>query len=218
MLTKCIVCGKKLIKEKNQNKFCSRQCWNIFQNKKVIKKCENCGKKIEVKRYRKDRINFCSHNCYWEWLKGKPNKSKTKFQKGHIPWNKGRHWTKEERKKISKALPQRFGENAGNWKGGKTRLRAAIMGLKKYKEWRRKVFERDNWTCVKCGARSTKGHKVIIHADHKKPFYKIIAENKIRTTRDALKCKELWKISNGQTLCISCHKQTDSYLVNQYSL
>lgn len=40
---------------------------------------------------------FCSRACYQEWQKGKPKA----IPKGGIPWNKGRPWSDEERKKIS---------------------------------------------------------------------------------------------------------------------
>ena len=40
----------------------------------------------------------------------------------------------------------------------------------------------------------------------------IIRENNINTAEGALACKELWDINNGITLCLECHKQTDTYL------
>ncbi len=132
---------------------------------------------------------------------------KTEFKKGQIPWNKDRFWTKEERQKIADGLPIRMGKNSANWRGGTTKLRTSIMSLNKYKQWRTSVFKRDNYTCQKCG---TKGK---IQCHHKKPIQKIIKENNIKTTGQAKKCKALWRMSNGQTLCIPCHRQTDSYLV-----
>lgn len=33
---------------------------------------------------------------------------------------------------------------------------------------------------------------------------------------DAKNCGLLWDINNGETLCIACHRQTDSYKVNQW--
>ena len=34
----------------------------------------------------------------------------------------------------------------------------------------------------------------------------------------AKKCKELWDINNGETLCIACHKKTDSYANTKQNL
>jgi len=180
-----------------------------------IRKCEQCGKLLHCKR------RFCSLKCYWKWLKGKPNKSNTKFKKGDIPWNINLKPGKEWYNKMIKAgfFDIKFGKDSGNWKGGITKLGIAIRSLKKYKEWRMKVFERDNFTCQNCGRRRKKGDRVIIQAHHCfKAFYQIVIDNNIKTTQDAFKCKELWEITNGQTLCKECHKLTDSYLLNQHTI
>jgi len=46
----------------------------------------------------------------------------------------------------------------------------------------------------------------------KKAFSKILFEYTIRTFEEALACSELWNINNGETLCVECHKETDTYL------
>jgi len=199
----------------------------IVSGKKYIKP-STCPRKEWVKRI------CCSKDCNYRWRKGKHFGIKTEFKKGHtflkgrkfpgrkarscwerghIPWNKGRKWTEEERRRISDGLPKRFGEKAANWRGGMTDLRIAIDSLKKSSGWRKDVFKRDNYTCQNCGQY---GYKLQIH--HIKPIYQIIREYKIKTTQDAIGCSHLWDRNNGQTLCISCHKQTDSYLVNQHTL
>jgi len=33
----------------------------------------------------------------------------------------------------------------------------------------------------------------------------------ILSKEEALSCDELWNINNGRTLCIGCHKKTDTY-------
>ena len=187
------------------------------------------------------RQKFCSHSCYWKNRKGKRVSPLTEFKKGMKTWNKGkkgtanqksidalRNWTKihgsnmkgknhtEEAKKIirEKRARQKFpyGKNHWLWRGGTSRLRERIMNSKEYREWRNSVFNRDDYTCVVCGQIGGR-----LNAHHIKSFYQIIKNNKIRTSRQGKNCKELWDIANGRTLCIPCHKQTPSYLVNQFT-
>jgi 5-methylcytosine-specific restriction endonuclease McrA len=67
-----------------------------------------------------------------------------------------------------------------------------------YRAWRTSVFERDNFTCVFCGARGD------LEADHIKPF--------------ALFPDLRFDLGNGRTLCHSCHVQTSTYRVNIFVL
>ena len=117
---------------------------------------------------------------------------RTRFKKGQVPWNKGNKF------------PQFSGKNSPNWKGGTTPLIRIIRASREYKLWRKSVFERDNYTCVWCGARSREGKPVIIHADHIKPF------------ADYPELR--FAIDNGRTLCIGCHEKTDTYKRKKYKL
>jgi len=126
-------------------------------------------------------------------------------------------FTKEHKKKISESgkmpRPWMRGENSPHWKGGVSELSKRIKTSFKYKEWRETIFQRDNWTCRKCGKRGG----VIIHPHHKKSLTTILEENNIKTLEDVLECKELWDINNGITLCRKCHKETDTYGWNRYN-
>lgn len=83
------------------------------------------------------------------------------------------------------------------WKGGVTTIHQIIRSSVEYKLWRESVFIRDNYTCVWCGARNGNGVTVIFNADHIKPFSQY---------------PELrFSIDNGRTLCIDCHRKTDTY-------
>lgn len=95
------------------------------------------------------------------------------------------------------------GDRGTNWKGGLTKLGAAIRNGFTYKIWRESVFTRDNWTCQKCGVRGGK-----INAHHIKRFSEILKYNKIKSVLEAEACSNLWEISNGTTLCKRCHRQT----------
>ena len=59
------------------------------------------------------------------------------------------------------------------------------------------VFERDNYTCVLCSARASKGHRVELQADHILPF---ASHPDVR-----------FEIDNGRTLCAPCHRQTPTW-------
>ena len=114
--------------------------------------------------------------------------------KGNIPWNKG------------KRFPQVAGCNNHKWKGGITKLITKIRSYKQYDEWRENVYKRDNFTCQLCG--DNKGGNLEAH--HIKSIYKIFQYYEITKLGEAFKCKVLWDIDNGITLCKKCHKKIHS--------
>jgi len=113
--------------------------------------------------------------------------------------NFGNKWSIDARRKIS-------GSNNCWWRGGISSLRTQIYNSVEYKSWRRAIFERDNYICMKC---CLVGGTLNPH--HIKSFSEILEEYKIKTVQEALNCKELWNIDNGLTLCKRCHKLTDNY-------
>lgn len=87
-------------------------------------------------------------------------------------------------------------EQHPNWKGGRTEY-DIIRKSCEYKKWRRQVFERDSFTCTKCGK---VGHK--LNAHH-------IVTFKNEETR--------FNLDNGITLCKDCHIEFHStYGVNRF--
>ena len=112
--------------------------------------------------------------------------SSTSFKKGHIPWCKGLKTGRIPKSAFK--IGQLFGEKHHNWKGGINPINDTIRKSIKYKQWRRTIFIRDEFTCRGCG----KKH-IYIEAHHIKPFAKF---------------PELrFDIDNGQTLCEDCHKK-----------
>lgn len=87
-------------------------------------------------------------------------------------------------------------EKNPNWKGGVTKQNDLIRKTNVYKNWRKSVFERDNYTCQHCGEKEKVSGK--LEADHIKPFAYFV---ELR-----------FDINNGRTLCKECHKKTDTYL------
>ena len=113
--------------------------------------------------------------------------------------------------------PNNLGEKNHFWKGGKTKLSQQIRNSAEYSFWRKQIFERDNYTCQQCGRRTKKGDKVIIEADHIYPFSKILDDYDITSIEEAISCEKLWDIENGRTLCRDCHKNTETWGINQYT-
>ena len=107
--------------------------------------------------------------------------------------HKGKKVSTEVRKKMSESHK---GDKCHFWRGGITKENMKIRASLEYKLWRESVFERDNYTCIWCGAKSGNGKAVILNADHIKPF--------------ALFPELRLAIDNGRTLCRECHLTTDT--------
>lgn len=170
----------------NEAQFCSRQCSykSPERNAKIIQKqskkvqlyCIICGNAFMVKPSKAMKQKCCSKECGFSSPAYLSHASKIhKFIKNH-----------------SKP-PLHIGVDNYNWKGGITPINTKIRASLAYVAWRKKVFARDNYTCVAC---DIKGGK--IHADHIKSF--------------AYFPELRFELSNGRTLCIPCHKKTPSYL------
>lgn len=121
-------------------------------------------------------------------------------------WNKGTKGLQVGWNKGMK-FPERSGENSPAWRGGITPLREKIKRTNEWKRWIKSVLERDDYRCVWCGVNNNR-----LHVDHIKPYSLIRKQNNIKTVEDAVACDELWDTDNGRTLCINCHKKTDTYL------
>ena len=137
----CLQCGMEFYKPNNRGrgKFCNQHCFGLYN----IEKQGGC-----VPNSEKTRIN-----------KGHPLYGKHSFVKGdkRISGDNNPAKRPEVREKLS--IGQR-GEKGSNWQGGITPVSKLIRSCGKYIEWRSKVFERDNYTCQECGAKSGMGKTV----------------------------------------------------------
>jgi len=176
---------KKNLRKKNIGKKYSQKTKEIMRNKTL--KRYSSGEKFGFQKGRK--MSKEEVEKMKQTLKGR----KCPWMIGHIPWNKG------------KSLEAIKGENHWNWKGGKTTLKQKIRGIGKYLEWRSRVLKRDNYHCQKCGKQE------ILEIHHIIPLSKILKEFNIKSTEQAINCKELWDINNGVTLCLNCHMKIDKH-------
>ena len=122
----------------------------------------------------------------------------------------GHKVSEETKKKIGVANRQRCilkREKQPNNYISRKDLRRKIRNLFESRQWRSDVFTRDDFTCQFCKQRGGN-----LHVDHIKPFWLILDSNHIKNEQDAVNCAELWNINNGRTLCIPCHKTTESYM------
>lgn len=144
-------------------------------------------------------------------------KSLANGNKPPVAWgnktNLGRKQSLEERrmrseiqKRIGNHPPRMYGKDHPNWKGGTTKLRANMLGMFEYRQWRSDIFTRDNFTCMDCGKRGGD-----LEPHHIKEVADIFREYQIKTILEARNCVELWSINNGITLCKECHRKTFRY-------
>ena len=145
-------------------------------NNIAVVECKQCSKLITAGK-RKPR-KFCSTwPCYQTWwrrnIKNVVDKHSKEFS--------------QKMKSLDKSYL--VGEKNHNWAGGVTSENEKCRKSRAYIEWRKSVFERDNYTCQFCGIRGGE-----LQADHIKPF--------------ALYPDLRLEISNGRTLCVPCHRTT----------
>lgn len=129
-----------------------------------------------------------------EWCRhiSEGKKGKTQGSDNHFF---GKHHTKETKMAISEAQIadpkfKRNGDEHWNWQGGITCENHQARNTQELKNWRRAVYQRDNYTCQSCGVKGSRKHR--LNAHHIKPFAKY---------------PELrFEVSNGITRCEDCHK------------
>jgi hypothetical protein len=204
MLLICKQCGNEFKSEHKGKKYCTMKCYGDAQKgnpaypnivnkrgikprKRTISVCIVCGKSFEHKSYRKAK--YCSKLC---WSHRNPKEMIECLYCGK------EYWTYDKTRKYcsKKCSDKHHGElssgvNSHLWRGGKTSLNKLERSRAKYNEWRNKVFQRDRYTCCKCGITGGHGKAVFLNAHHIKSF----SEHP----------ESRYDISNGITLCKNCH-------------
>ena len=176
----------------------------------VLKNCNNCGKEFSVPASWSFR-KFCSQSCFskFTWNQEEYKKKIREAHLGISPINKGKkglqvskfkgtHGLSKGRRKKgyvvslesrikSSATHQKISIN--EWKGFTASGLKHLRKSAKWREWRKSVFERDNYTCQWCEKRG-----VYLEPHHIK---------RVCDFPDLIFEKE-----NGLTLCKNCHNIT----------
>lgn len=212
-LINCKFCKKEINASEKSVKYCNTICYNRDTKAKPIsgyKACLSCNKPFPFRISAKVRgsrsrdygmigglcTKYCSKKCslshrnkYFNPASTKEGREKiSKAKKGKPSFIKGK---RVDRSKVV------TGERHWNWQGGKTKWQKSVRTCVEYKIWREAVFERDDYTCQWCGKRNGNGETIILNADHIKPL--------------SLYPELMYELENGRTLCLPCHKTTDTY-------
>lgn len=184
--------GKKLVPPSQKGVKRSKPAWNKGKFG-IFSHSDDTKEKISIHH---------KENCVGIWLKGleiteekRENLRKAALLNGSGKWNAGKKYSLERRIAHSKSVCR--GELHHGWKGGISPENEKVRKSLDYKLWREAVFARDNFTCTWCGLKSGCGKAVTLNADHIKPF--------------AYFPELRFEISNGRTLCVDCHRKTDTY-------
>lgn len=106
----------------------------------------------------------------------------TTFKKGFTPWNVGKDF------------------------GGIQHIAKRIASLQQYKNWKKEIKIRDKFKCVQCGSVNN------LNVDHYPiPLVVMIKKYDIKKPQEAKRFRVFWDKNNGRTLCLSCHKETNTY-------
>lgn len=185
-------------------KYCSKDCAVEFMRRDMIEvKCSICNKtylKNKNKLNKKDEL--CSFECKKEYIKRNHNRDVVCNQCGKkFTKNKYRY----DKAKTHYCSQKCFNEYRTTAKDNYQKLSHYLRSSSEYEKWRKKVFDRDGYTCKECGEANN------LHAHH------IIELHKICSTYDMnieniLKSKEFNDIDNGITLCPKCHNKRHPFL------
>ena len=205
---KCDQCGKMIKKyycqiKRNKNYFCSKECFDKFQVKKIEVKCDYCGKKNKKisSQIKNHKHHFCDKKCEGKWrYKQKEilcDWCGEKIKKQLYTMKRPYHFcnNKCEGKWVSKF---RAGENSPSWRGGGIEVKCDFCGKKIKKIQSHIKNYKHNFCNIKCMGSFYKtlykGENCIFWRDgrSKEPYtieFDDVLKEKIRK-RDNFTCQE----------------------------
>jgi ferredoxin len=170
---------------------------------KLTTQCKVCGVTFKYFRSR-GNVKYCSQKC--------SNKCPERLAKIKII-KKGRKLSIETRKKMSlkrkgvrhspEHVEKRRLSFLKNYGASRTLIQREKSRLRNGRDgriWRVSVLNRDEHKCTKCGEKDN------LEVHHITPFIILYEEYKMYGNY-----LSMYDIENGQTLCLECHKKTDSY-------
>ena len=201
---RCLQCSRKVSNVTKRRKFCSQRCADAHRytprppRGKWIK-CAYCKKKVWTPPWRfKFRYRFCNQKHAVLFAKKKAFRKKCLIcgkvffcQPYQVKYCNRRTCSKPCGYKLVTLTAKRKRIKNGYTKH---QIDRGIRYSKEAQDWRKAIFERDNYTCVLCRARNGRGKNIWLEADHIKPF--------------AYFPELRFDLSNGRTLCRKCHDKT----------
>lgn len=191
----CETCGEEYHSYVKTRKYCSRKCYG--NNETNLKKLKRMATLPRRKRKTQKKKQYQCVECGIEIGKGsKYCRSCSTYGKRSVRhcvvcdnefYNVAFKKTCSElcRSKLRSLIQE--GEKSHRWQGGKTDKALIFRHSLDYSEWRRAVFNRDDYTCYLCfqkGKRLT-AHHILLFSE--RPEFRL----------------EMW---NGITLCRKCHQ------------
>lgn len=204
-IKECEFCKKEFRTAKKSDRFCNPKCFSQTRVAVVSRDCAYCGNQVEMAPSVKERnaLSYCNQKCRTQHMKmtmvGENNPNYDRIEKPCDGCGK----TTLFQPFLLRSLKHNFcssechkrnigrfysGSNNPNWNKHLTpEERLETRRYPEYYEWRKKVYERDSYTCQCCGS-SKSG---TLNAHHIENY----SSNKSKRT----------DVDNGITLCVDCH-------------
>jgi len=203
MILKCKTCWLDFSSDRSNKKYCSKNCYTCFQKGTKLSHIDYKNRKTKTPKQKQSTCASCWLSfSHWEWRESKYC-SKT-------CWNK-RVWMHNEKCLLCgttffsyKTSWQKYcnklcyflhlrelkkWDKCHLWKWWKTGDNKIARSRTVYKDWRTKVFMRDNYMCQKCFVSWSQKN---LNAHHKLHFAKYEEQR--------------YNIDNWITLCVDCHR------------
>jgi len=181
----CIVCGKPLYRRPNELAKVRHVACMEHRNEAQAKAGLTDAQLTALSLGRKPGTNNRAGYKHRE-------ESKRKTSESH------KAWCAANPAKVRARGDKTRGENHYNWKGGCSRLNASIRRLTENRKWMDAVKARDG-KCLVCGSTER------LEAHHIVPLAVLVDVHGIINREQARKCKALWDLKNGMTVCTRCH-------------